>query len=126
MKPVKVAIDAMGGDNAPQEIVRGAVEALDLPGSPVLTLFGDEETIRGELEQIGCQSDRIRVEWLPANLAVASLMGCVAFPWVMPELADRLLAQVEKFVAGERYGILHFTREASFWTSLIESLGSEC
>lgn len=26
---VRVAVDAMGGDNAPLEIVKGAVEALD-------------------------------------------------------------------------------------------------
>ena len=27
---VRVAVDAMGGDNAPLEIVKGAVEALEL------------------------------------------------------------------------------------------------
>ena len=27
---VRVAIDAMGGDNAPEEIVKGAIEALSL------------------------------------------------------------------------------------------------
>ena len=26
---IKVAVDAMGGDNAPQEIVKGAVEAVN-------------------------------------------------------------------------------------------------
>lgn len=46
--PVRIALDAMGGDNAPQEVVKGAVEALrefDLE----VVLVGQEERIREHL-----------------------------------------------------------------------------
>jgi phosphate acyltransferase len=42
---MRIAIDAMGGDNAPVEIVKGAVEAASLYGVDI-TLVGDEESIR--------------------------------------------------------------------------------
>jgi phosphate acyltransferase len=43
-----VAVDAMGGDHAPREIVRGAFFAASIDGTPVL-LVGREEEIRREL-----------------------------------------------------------------------------
>lgn len=45
-----IAVDAMGGDFAPREIVRGALSAAkDLPGLDKITLVGDEAAIRREL-----------------------------------------------------------------------------
>src|SRR5215469_14172362 len=46
--PVRVALDAMGGDNAPSEIVLGAVQAAREYGIGVY-LVGREEAIRAEL-----------------------------------------------------------------------------
>ena len=46
---VRVAVDAMGGDNAPLEIVKGAVEALELRKDLKVILVGPEETARAEL-----------------------------------------------------------------------------
>lgn len=47
---MRIAVDAMGGDNAPREIVRGAVDAvLGLPGVDSIVLVGDEPTIKAEL-----------------------------------------------------------------------------
>jgi len=45
---VRVAVDAMGGDYAPQEIVKGAIQAASEGGIEVL-LVGSEDTIHGEL-----------------------------------------------------------------------------
>jgi len=45
---VRVAIDAMGGDRAPGEIVAGAVEAVAVHGIEAV-LFGDEDMIRAVL-----------------------------------------------------------------------------
>src|SRR4030088_3451139 len=45
---VRVALDAMGGDNAPDEIVLGAVQAAREYGMGVY-LVGREDTIRAEL-----------------------------------------------------------------------------
>ncbi|HOV78538.1 MAG TPA: phosphate acyltransferase PlsX [Bacillota bacterium] len=45
---MKIAVDAMGGDYAPREIVKGSVQAAAEYGLPVI-LVGDEKLIRKEL-----------------------------------------------------------------------------
>lgn len=51
---MRIAIDAMGGDFAPREIVKGAVEAIrSLPQDLEITLVGDETAIRTELAANG-------------------------------------------------------------------------
>lgn len=42
---MKIAIDAMGGDNAPNEIVLGALDAVDNMDKLEITLIGDQEKI---------------------------------------------------------------------------------
>ena len=46
---VNVAVDAMGGDNAPGEIVKGAVEAIHESKKVKVYLVGKEDAIRAEL-----------------------------------------------------------------------------
>lgn len=43
---IKIAIDAMGGDKAPQVVVEGAMQAIQDKASLEITLIGDEEKIR--------------------------------------------------------------------------------
>lgn len=51
---LKIIIDAMSGDNAPGEIVRGAVLAVNtLPQSLTYVLVGDADTVKRELEAAG-------------------------------------------------------------------------
>ena len=51
---VRVAVDAMGGDLAPGEIVRGAIQAAAAGGVKVL-LVGDQEALERELAQGGAR-----------------------------------------------------------------------
>src|SRR5204863_6755580 len=44
--PVKIAVDAMGGDHAPDEIVRGALLYRERGGPSDLVLVGREDPIR--------------------------------------------------------------------------------
>lgn len=46
---VNVAVDAMGGDNAPKEIVKGAVEAINENQKVKVYLVGKEDVIKAEL-----------------------------------------------------------------------------
>ena len=46
--PLKIAIDAMGGDNAPSEIVKGAIAAAQIYPCEII-LVGDETALRNEL-----------------------------------------------------------------------------
>ena len=43
---MKLAIDAMGGDNAPKEIVLGALKAVQAFSDIHITLVGDENKIK--------------------------------------------------------------------------------
>ena len=52
----------MGGDHAPREIVRGAVDAARrLDGVSKILLVGIEDTVRAELAQLGTIPDKIEV-----------------------------------------------------------------
>ena len=67
--PLPIAVDAMGGDRAPTEIVRGALRAVNEHGIAV-TLVGRREVVEQELRDAGAAThDRIR----------STLM--TAYPW---------------------------------------------
>ncbi len=56
-----VALDAMGGDHAPAEMVKGAVDAINRSKRVKVFLVGREETIHGELGKYTYDKDRIQV-----------------------------------------------------------------
>lgn len=62
---VKVAIDAMGGDHAPGEIVKGAVDAVNEREELSLFLVGNEGRIEAELAKY--QFDRERIKIVPST-----------------------------------------------------------
>src|SRR4029079_5492373 len=45
-RPVRIAVDAMGGDHAPDEIVRGALLYREQGGTADVVLVGQEERLR--------------------------------------------------------------------------------
>ncbi len=62
---VKVAVDAMGGDNAPTEIVKGAVEAVNVSDKVKIYLVGKQDILEKELS--GYTYDRERMEIVAAS-----------------------------------------------------------
>lgn len=60
-----------------------------------------------------------RIDYPPRNLAVASLLGCAAFPWALPEQAPLLLERAGAFVSTGRFGHLHFSRTTDLWKELL-------
>ena len=56
-----VALDAMGGDNAPKEMIKGAVQALEKTDAVQVLLVGKEDVIRAELAQYTYDKARIVV-----------------------------------------------------------------
>lgn len=58
---VKVALDAMGGDNAPGEIVKGAVDALNEANDIYVYIVGKEELIKEELAKYQYDSSRVEI-----------------------------------------------------------------
>ncbi len=58
---VKVALDAMGGDNAPVEVVKGAVEAVNSESDIIVYLVGKEELVTEELKKYTYNKEQIIV-----------------------------------------------------------------
>jgi len=58
---MRIAVDAMGGDNAPHEIVRGAVEGIAAVEGGELILIGDENAVRAELARLTGWEGRVRI-----------------------------------------------------------------
>ncbi len=59
-QPISIAVDAMGGDYAPAEIVQGAVDAARKFGTQVL-LVGPEEAVQSELKKHDTTGLRLEV-----------------------------------------------------------------
>ena len=58
---VRVVVDAMGGDNAPAEIVKGAVDALNERKDIFVYLTGKEDVVKAELSKYSFPQDRLEV-----------------------------------------------------------------
>ncbi|MBO6007238.1 MAG: phosphate acyltransferase PlsX [Lachnospiraceae bacterium] len=58
---VNIAVDAMGGDNAPAEVVKGCIEALEKAPGLKISLVGIEDKVRAELSKYTYDPDRIEV-----------------------------------------------------------------
>ncbi len=56
-----VVVDAMGGDNAPVEIIKGAVEAVNANNDVVIKLVGIEEKVNEELSKYEYDKERVTV-----------------------------------------------------------------
>ena len=52
-----IAVDAMGGDNAPHEIIKGTAMALRENDELNVILIGDEEQIKAELDKEGLDKE---------------------------------------------------------------------
>ena len=62
MRNLRVGVDAMGGDYAPEAVIKGVVEALPLlEESTKVVLFGDKEAIERCLEVEGYKGERIEI-----------------------------------------------------------------
>lgn len=67
----KVALDAMGGDNAPAEIVRGAVDAISGRDDIKIFLVGQEDVVAKELSQYSFPKERIEIVDAPEVIEMA-------------------------------------------------------
>jgi len=68
---MRIAIDAMGGDNAPAEIIAGALEARKvLESEDELILVGDEPVIREHLKKLKAQKLEMPVVHAPDSIGM--------------------------------------------------------
>ena len=60
-RPLRVALDAMGGDYAPLEPVKGAIQALEAHPNIEISLVGDAEAVQAELSRYDLTGKAINV-----------------------------------------------------------------
>ena len=59
---IRIGLDTMGGDFAPEVVVKGAVMALEtISGDSRIVLFGNEQTIRKHLAEEGCEAEKFDI-----------------------------------------------------------------
>ena len=61
MSQTIVALDCMGGDNAPGEIIKGGIEALKENKDVFLKMVGRQEDVNRELEKYDYDKTRVEV-----------------------------------------------------------------
>ena len=67
----KVALDAMGGDNAPTEIVKGAVDVISKRDDIKVYLIGQEDVVAKELSKYSFPKERIDIVDAPEVIEMA-------------------------------------------------------
>ena len=67
----KVAVDAMGGDNAPSEIVKGVVNAVNARADVKVFLIGQEAVVKQELAKYPFPSEQIELVDAPEVIEMA-------------------------------------------------------
>lgn len=67
---MKIALDAFGGDNSPQAIVKGGIDYLNAQTGFELVLTGDEAAVRAELSKYTFDEARVSVVHAPG------IIGC--------------------------------------------------
>jgi glycerol-3-phosphate acyltransferase PlsX len=89
-----IAVDAMGGDHAPQSPVEGAVRAAVEDGTSVL-LVGDRPRIEAELSRLGASGNR-RLEIIHAEQVVGMDESAITPIRKKPRSSIRLCAELVK------------------------------
>lgn len=67
---VRVAVDAMGGDHAPGEIVKGALQALESQKNLTLIFIGQQKPLEAELKKYHYDADRVQTVFAEEVIAM--------------------------------------------------------
>ena len=67
----KIALDAMGGDNAPAEVIKGAVDAVKARDDIKVFLVGQKDSVQAELEKYTYPSEQIELIDAPEVIEMA-------------------------------------------------------
>ena len=117
-RPAKIAIDAMGGDYAPEEIVKGAIGAAR-EGGIELILVGSEDAIQRELRKYDASTLPIRV--VNASEAIQEGESPVA---VLHHKSDASLLVAMRLVKeGKADAVVSMGSTGAVMVSAIEILG---
>jgi len=117
-KLVRIAIDAMGGDYAPQAIVKGAIEAVKEGGVEAI-LVGGESAVQKEMARYGVSGLPIRV--VNASEVIREGESPVAALRHKPDASISVATQLVK--TGEADAVMSMGSTGAVMVSAIEILG---
>ena len=93
----RVALDGMGGDNAPGEIVKGAVEAVQLRKDIKILLTGQEEKLKSELAKYTYPEDQIEMSRISKWIVPAGTSTSTRSPFFLPSRALAIGVPIASF-----------------------------
>ena len=102
----RVALDAMGGDNAPGEVVKGAVEATKKENDIHVVLVGKEAAIQAELDKYDYSKELIEVVDAADVIETFSLLHCQVSALIYMKQPRLMVLTV-----GRDLSILHFLHQ---------------
>jgi len=70
-KNIRVVVDAMGGDHAPGEIVKGALQALEAQKNLTLYFVGQQKPLDAELKKYSYDADRVKTVYAEEVIEMA-------------------------------------------------------
>jgi len=117
-RPVRVAIDAMGGDYAPEEIVKGAVAAAEETGIEVF-LVGQADKVKAELGKYDISG--LPVHHVQAKDVIQEEKNPALAVRRKPDSSIAVAARMVK--EGEADGLLGATSTGALVTSAIQFMG---
>ncbi|MDD2294454.1 MAG: phosphate acyltransferase PlsX [Eubacteriales bacterium] len=100
---MRIAIDAMGGDHAPQEIVRGCLQASGHTEAELI-LVGDHQRITDELTQSGISYDPARIRIMHAQEVIENTDSPVRAVRGKPD--SSMVRAIELVKSGEADAVL--------------------
>ena len=118
MRRVRIAVDAMGGDYAPEEIVKGAIQAARGDGIEII-LVGSEDAIQRELEKYDVSAVPIHV--VNANEVIQEGESPVAAMREKPDASILVATQLVK--RGEADAVVSIGYTGAVMVAAIEILG---
>ena len=107
---MKIIIDAMSGDNAPDEIVKGAVEAATIYSDAQIALSGDASVINSVATKYGLSLSKIEIIEAESVITMDDDPNCVVKEKKDSSMAKGLYALKEDgdaFVSAGNTGALH-------------------
>jgi len=101
MVDARIALDAMGGDKAPRETVRGALEAITRDQKIEVVLVGDTKAVEAEIAAAGGSRERVRL------VHASQVVGCGDAPTDAVRRADSSIKRgVDLVKSGEVDGLV--------------------
>ncbi len=71
---MRIAIDALGGDNAPDEIISGVLESIEqLDKDDELVLVGPKDMLESQLQSRKCPKDAVTIIHAPDIIGMADV-----------------------------------------------------